>query len=100
MAREDKAADMWVKFAQERAEEEQYVGFSEEPADTAVSCWYDGLMAGLFRARENHGEEMAGKLYRLAANGLCLYPYGMEETAKQIKQGADFETLCQLMSDG
>ena len=97
---EDKAADMWVKFAQERVELGQYVDFVEGSADMAVSRWYDTLMAGLFRARENHGEEIAGKLYGLAADGLCLYPYEMEEAAEQIKQGADFETLCQLMRDG
>ncbi|MBC8535927.1 hypothetical protein [Feifania hominis] len=97
---EGKAIDMWVEFARERVEAEQYVDFIEEPAATAVSRWYDTLMAGLVRAKENHGKEIAGKLYRLAEEGLCLYPYEMEEAAEQIKQGADVGTLGQLMRDG
>ena len=91
----------WVDFVTEITVSGQYVDFREEPdLKTARAHWYDTLLAGFYRLKATHGEDIAAQTLELGHEGLCLYPYELEKAAERLSQGVSIETLGQLMRDG
>lgn len=95
------AIQPWLQFLEDIAGNGQHVDFQEEPdPETAAAHWYDTLLAGFYGLKAKHGEAAAARTLELGLEGLCLYPYELEEATVQLGQGAGFEKLGQLMRDG
>ena len=95
------AIQPWFDFIEDIAGNGQYVDFQEEPnLETAKAHWYDTFLAGFYKLKAEHGEVAAAKTLELGLEGLCLYPYELEEAAVQLSQGTSVEKLEQMMRDG
>ena len=94
------AEEIWADFACERVKMEQYVDFTPEPDEIAVSRWYDTLLAGFVLLKRNFSEEVAASVCDLSLSHLCLYPYEMERAGQEMRDGSTAATLLRLMEDG
>ena len=95
------AVQPWIDFAAEITESGQFVDFQEESdLGIAQSRWYDTLLAGFYLVKAKFGEETAAKVLELGMECLCLYPYELEGTAEELRQGTNLEKMGDLMRDG
>ena len=94
------AEEIWADFAQDCVKMKQYVDFTPEPDEIAVSRWYDTLLAGLTLLKRDFGEDVAASVCNLSLSDQCLYPYEMERAGQELRDGGNADTLFELMEDG
>lgn len=98
-AKED-AISVYVKFAQERVEMNQFVSFIEEPEPVALSRWFDTTLASFVQLTEQFGKETATQVCNLSVDGCAFYPYEMEGAARQVQKGTGVDAIRGMMLDG
>ncbi len=96
----ENAVEGWEDFARECVESKQYVNFTAEPDETALSRWHDTILAGFVLLMERFGRDTATKVCNLSLEACCLYPWEMERAAEELKHGVSIDVLSQLLKDG
>ncbi len=96
----DGAAEAWADFARECVSMKQYVNSMAEPDEAAVCRWHDTILAGFVLLTKRFGWDTATKVCDLGLDNCCLYPYEMERTAEELRDGVRLDDLVQLMNDG
>ncbi len=94
------AEAVWADFAQDCVKMKQYVDFTPEPDEIAVSRWYDTLLASFTLLKRDFGEEVAASVCDLSLSDQCLYPYEMERAGQELRDGGNADTLFDLMEEG
>ena len=93
------AAEIWVDFAHECVRLGQYVDFESEPEETAMSRWYDTLLAGFVLLKRDFGETVATRICDMSLDNRCLYPYEMQRAGQDLRDGGSVDTLFRLMEE-
>lgn len=94
------AEEIWAGFARECVEVKQYVDFTPEPDEIAMSRWYDTLLASFVLLKRDFGEDIATAICNLSLSNQCLYPYEMERAGQELKDGGNVDSIFRLMEEG
>lgn len=88
---------IWIVFASECLDREQYVHYREEPDKAqALAKWLDNLYAGICRVEKDFGEQCATQLCNMSRI-TCLYPGEMHLAAEYLKRGGTAEGIAQMV---
>ncbi len=97
----EEAIPIWINFAVECVEQEQYVDFFQEPDKyTAINRWLETLLAVLLQVKVEFGEQIASMLCNLALENECLYPYEMLPAAEHYISSGNFNKISDLIQSG
>ena len=70
----EKAAGLWILFAEENVSKEQFAGCERIGNDEAeVEHWLDCTMEELSRIQKEYGQEKAQEIAALSLEKKCLY---------------------------
>lgn len=94
------AEEVWADFARECVQEGQYVDSVPELEETALSRWYDTLLASFVLLKRDCGGDVAAAICGMSLDDRCLYPYEMERAGLELKEGGNVDSLFQLMAEG
>lgn len=101
MGCEPEAIPIWINFASECVEHEQYVDFSQKSdKSTEINRWLETLLAGLLQIKVEFGERIASEICNLALKNECLYPYEMPLAAEHIKNNDNPQKIGELIQSG
>lgn len=82
----EKAAGLWILFAEENVSKEQFAGCERIGNDEAeVEHWLDCTMEELSRIQKEYGQEKAQEIAALSLQKKCLYPLEMQEYAAGVE---------------
>lgn len=94
------AIPIWVDFAAECVDSEQFVDFAPTKDRTvAIEKWLSSIYAGFYFVKKEFGESIASQICNLSLMG-CLYPDQMKPAAEYLQNGGDFDKAAQLAVDG
>ena len=96
-------AEMWVRFAEENVENEQFVDFAESNpngSEAAIEDWLDSVYAGIGLTKQRFNKEIALQIASLAAIPCCLYPHEMYAAAQHFEDGGKPESIPDMMTEG
>lgn len=95
------ATQVWISFAAECIDAEQYADFvSLGSADADMARWLDTLYAGFCQVREHYGPEMVRQVADLSLAPCCLYPYEMMQAADCLHKGGNAELILEKVNAG
>lgn len=97
----DEAISIWIDFAGECIDMEQYVDFVPE-ADRmiAIEKWLGSIYAGFYGVKKEYGENGASQICNLSLIQSCLYPGEMKLAAGYLQSGVDVKDVKELIDSG
>lgn len=95
------ATQVWIDFAAECIDAEQYADFiSLGNAEADMARWLDALYAGFCQVRERFGPEMVRQVADLSLTPCCLYPYEMMQAAECLHEGGNAGLILEKVNAG
>lgn len=95
------AAPLWLYFASECVESEQYVHFQHMADKTAAEGkWLDVFYAGFCAVKESFGQDTATAVVDLSCEHCCLYPGEMMQVAVLLDNGSDAKDIMEQIEAG
>ena len=92
---------VWIDFAAECIDAEQYAGFvSQGSKEADMARWLDCFYAGFCQVRERFGPEMVRQVADLSLAPCCLYPYEMMQAAECLHHGGDAGLIMEKVNAG
>ena len=91
--------NVWIGFAKECVDAEQYAFFTEKPKEEAIEDWLDYQYAELYFIKKNFGEDIAKKILNMAEIPHCLYPYEMKAGADYFSKNYTAEQIAKISVD-
>lgn len=95
------ATQVWINFAAECIDAEQYAGFASlGSAEADMARWLDAFYAGFCQVRERFGPEMVRQVADLSLAPCCLYPYEMMQAAECLREGGNAGLIMEKVNAG
>ena len=95
------ATQVWINFAAECIDAEQYADFiSLGSAEADMGRWLDALYADFCQVRERLGPEMVRQVADLSLAPCCLYPYEMMQAAECLHSGGNAGLIMEKINAG
>ncbi|XBX10663.1 hypothetical protein QMP26_41750 (plasmid) [Enterocloster clostridioformis] len=97
-----RALEMWITFAKECVEHDQYVDFKPvSDKKIAVGRWLETLLVGFYQCKIQYGVGAAAQVCSLGQmdKPMCLYPGEMGQAAERFTKGESADRIAEMIQN-